>query len=156
MPQASSYPQRHVIRHEFAEYEESPNEDDNFVEPDSPNSDDAETFNDVAELPEDNEDEQQVHDSFWNRSSSYDEDLDDTEEDHDWREFNPREASTDEFENLRVAEKFNEASEETVRRMQSRTAGRNFSFSEQQALIDEDGTADQLPNLDLAGTFYED
>jgi len=194
--QASSYPARRVLRHEFSEYDDSPSDDDDFEDPSEPNADDAETFNDIADLPEDNDDEQQVHDSFWNKSSAvegafspadlqryYEEERFGTghsapgqpgwpqyeegmrpgsplpgeeEEDHEWRTFDPREASVEEEENLRVAENFNDNAEEIVRKVQARTAGRNFSFAEQQELIDEDGTADQLPNLDLAGTFYED
>jgi hypothetical protein len=43
----------------------------------------------------------------------------------------------------------------TIASDMSRTAGRHFTFAEQDELINEQGTARHLADLDLEGTFYE-
>jgi hypothetical protein len=214
----TDYPTRRVRRHQFAEFQDNPeDEGNNFAEWPAPNSQDFDTFNDVDELPEDNDGEEEVWNKGWNRSSAYDEAdqqyydylygtgdyaspehpdgqttvdtlrgvipqtpeyadyngyldqidprhaaLEDVteepgEEDHDWRPMTKEEALeyADERENRRQAAAFNSQADDLVENFRSRTAGKNFSYAEQQELIDEDGEADQLPNLDLSGTFYE-
>lgn len=64
--------------------------------------------------------------------------------------------------NMKQAEAFNDDSDEIVREFQRSaagrqlTSGRHFTFGEQQDLIDEDGVASQLGNLNLKNSFYED
>jgi hypothetical protein len=67
----SSYPERRVIRHQFSEFTDG-NPDDNFEEWPEANSEDADTFNDVQDLDEDNDPEADYYDHFWGRSSASD------------------------------------------------------------------------------------
>lgn len=61
------------------------------------------------------------------------------------------------------AEEFNDEADDIVSQFQrsaaanglTRSAGKNFSYAEQQELIDEQGVASQLGSLNLANSFYE-
>jgi hypothetical protein len=65
--------------------------------------------------------------------------------------------------NYREASNFNDDADDIVAEFQKsaaagmlKTAGRNFTFQEQQELIDEPGVARHLSELNLANSFYED
>ena len=90
-----------------------------------------------------------------------DEDYHNNEEDHDGKTSSRHDDEDDVYssqsvENIRQAERFNEQADDVVAQFQ-RTAGKNFTFSEQQDLINENksGSARQMADLNLTNSFYE-
>jgi hypothetical protein len=68
------YPTRRTALIHHAEFTDG-NPDNDFEEWGEPNSEDAETFNTVQDLPEENDPEENVYDEFYGRSSSKEADL---------------------------------------------------------------------------------